>query len=209
MTAPRRKDFDEFLAEYYEALGRFITSFSVIEQLLNFVVWRYARLHKHGEIARALLSSLRIDAATNHLNRLIAARKLKGPDIAELKLIFDQLGKITRTRNDIVHFGIRSYNARGHAVVSNKPFAHVRERVRKIHVSPATLAKMTADLDQMFIRLVIQARIEGVPLRRARQRVPHLERATWQYKPREQAPRRRKRPGKPQERKALPRPSGE
>jgi hypothetical protein len=102
---------------YWMALGKFISEFSIVETVLNVALWRYAKLDK--TIAGGLLGALRVDIAMQNINRVIEARNLKGARINELRIIFDQLGKLNRARNDIVHFGVMEERG-SHSIVSNK-----------------------------------------------------------------------------------------
>src|SRR5262249_52351546 len=124
---------------YWLALGRFIEEFAIVELLLNFTLWRYAKLDKR--VAQGLIGQQRVDRAMQDITRIVEARGLKGARVKELQIIFDQLCKLNRARNDIVHFGTGEMTAHGY-IVTNRHFAHLESRVREIHVSPKILESM-------------------------------------------------------------------
>lgn len=188
LTIPSANDdFYTYMGDdYLLALGQFITDFSEVERMLNFVVWKFARLDTHEGVAKAIFSSMRVDACTNHLNRITRARKLQGLEITELQVILDQLGKIARVRNDIVHLGISRHLSGRRYRIDNRQFAHVKDRLRETVVSPRILKAMSADLQNMFMRLVIHAPLRDVSTaekRYYRRLYPLLTEApTWRYK---------------------------
>lgn len=206
MTAELEFTTDIDDPEYLLALGTFIAWFACVETVLNSAVWHFSKLRAEPQIARAIFSALRVDAAMNHLTRLIEARRLKGGDIADLKLIMDHLGKIARARNDIVHLGAAGY---GKLEVTNRQYAHVRSRRRRTIVSAKILDDMTVDLMDIFERLTIIA--DDVPsdhtVRQMRKIYPHFSgKPTWQYRPRVLMPRPRKHRGTLPKQKAPPKP---
>jgi len=187
--APKRKfitDLDD--PEYLIGLGQFIAQFAQVESVLNQAVWHFSKLGKDPQIARAIFGPLRVDAATNHLNRLIEARHLRGRNIEELKLILNHLGQIARMRNDIVHLGADGY---GRLTVTNRPYVHARNRIRTAVVNAKILKQMEDDLLDMFTSLSI---ISGEATDRSmRKWQGFLSKETWRYKPRVQVLRPRKR----------------
>ncbi len=107
---------------YWLALGRFLDEFAIVEATLNWTLWHYAKLD--ATIARGLLGQQRSDRAMQDINRVIEARGLKSARVGELTIIFDQLGKLNRMRNDIVHFGAGEERD-GNVIVSNRVWSHV------------------------------------------------------------------------------------
>jgi hypothetical protein len=189
--------------KYLLALGYFIARFAQVELILNSAVRYFAKLGHPSNIANALLGPLRVDAAMATITRLIEARKLRGKDIDELKLIIDQLGKIARARNDIMHLGAEGY---GRLVVTNRQFAHTRNRIRLMSVSAKVLKQMEGDLLGMYISLsiIIRDTVHGSP-RTVRGKVGYISPASWQYKshvralrPRKSRAKIRKQPNPPQ-----------
>jgi len=193
--------------KYLLALGEFLAQFAGVELALNHTVWHFAKLDRDPRIAKAIFSALRADAGMNHLTRLIDARKLKGPRIIQLKFIIEQLSKIARTRNDIVHLGAFRIGD-GPFKVTNYRFAHTRDRIRTTFVGPRILNKMTADLRDIFLRLTIIGRhiAPGYTYKQLREEYGSDELPTWQYKPRGRYTRPRKRRGKPPKQQRQPKP---
>jgi hypothetical protein len=60
---------------YFESLGRFVQEFSHLEVVLWSTLYRYAGIS--ANVAKVLLSGIRVDAATSLLRRLM---ELKPPD---------------------------------------------------------------------------------------------------------------------------------
>lgn len=195
---------------YWELLGRLIEYVSLAELALNMVVVNWSGVD--FETAKALFLPLRIDAATGTLNRIIETKKLRGRRVGDLKEILQQLGEINRARNDLVHLGARP--KRGGFKVSNEMFARSRLKLRRVHLSFRSFDQMDADLEYIIWKLLdlcgaldqgsarpspsskdmfIQALARGV--KKGLQTGQH---GAWNYKPQQQAVRRRKSRGKPQ-----------
>jgi hypothetical protein len=187
-----KMDLDD--PKYLLALGTFIAEFAAVEVVLNSAVWHFAELRSKPQIASAIFEgALRADRARQILTRLVEAKKLKGSDFIELKIILDHLGEIGRARNDIVHLG--AAGSSGRLTVTNKPYAHTRTRVRTRTVGPRILQTMIDDLSEIFVRLTIIADDMPPPhtRREMRRDFPPLTTPTaWRYKPRVQSPRPRK-----------------
>ncbi len=184
--------------DYLLALGQFVAQFALVEFILTHVVRYFSKLSDERQIARAVLGAMRVDAACTMLTRLMEARSLRGRDIDELRLIITQLGLIAKTRNDIVHRGATGY---GRLVVTNRDFAHARNRVQIQVVNAKILGQMQDDLSDIFIALTIISKdTVGESPATVRREVGYLSKASWRYKPRVRnlRPRKtRKRPLKP------------
>jgi hypothetical protein len=72
--------------QYWQELGRFIDTYTSLELMLNFVALAYSRIDIGT--AKALFLPLRVDAATNLINKIIDVKKMKGERIKEIKEIF-------------------------------------------------------------------------------------------------------------------------
>jgi hypothetical protein len=184
---------------YFSALGAFVSNFALVETALNQLVWQYANLDK--TTATALLSALRVDACIQNLGRIVEAKALSGPKIIELRIILEQLGLITRLRNDILHFGIEKIKE-DIVLVSNSIFAHVDERTRKLYVSGKTFIDLNHDLAEIFFRLLRQRLSPNAPAE-----IPYLAQPAWRYKPPSQSPHQPENPDKPPRRRRQPRSS--
>lgn len=92
---------DDQSTKFKLALGRFIYIFADIERVLfaNLV----ATSGMSSAHAKAVFNDARVDKAKQFIKRL---RKASGVGLCPmLEQSFDQLGDITRLRNDIVHYG--------------------------------------------------------------------------------------------------------
>jgi hypothetical protein len=156
------------LSWYLPALGTFVSAFSIIEHILNEVLWVYTGVSP--EMGRAIFSSSRVDFCCQALIRIIDAQKLTGERIDELRIIIEQIGVIARTRNDILHFGISKIEE-DKVIISNHIFAHVENRVRALHLERETFEDLKVDMDIILERLVSAyecAFSPRAPIRRAR-----------------------------------------
>jgi hypothetical protein len=137
-------------AKYLAALGRFVHAYSQIEMHMTIVLWIAAKVN--FDIAPALLSGVRIDAAIGLIGRVLDARKIDDQNRTDLEATLRQLAILNKMRNDILHYGAKA-DADGELVVSNKVSAHVESRLRETIVSAQTLDDMTYDLDTIWVRL--------------------------------------------------------
>jgi hypothetical protein len=162
---------------YWEALGRFITMFSVVEENVQLALWRAAGVKP--PVAPAIFSGTRIEAATGHIKRIAEAQKWPKRKRAELAEVFKQLSDLTRIRNDMLHYGASS-SGPDEWTVSSRLVAHIAERIRETKISPAILHQMSEDLFKITLHLAgIERR--GKPVRVHPSIAPILARA-WLYK---------------------------
>lgn len=144
--------------KYYQSLGQVITNYTLVEILLNVAILRISQIDKH--IAKALFLPLRVDAATNYLNRLLEIKKLKGWRAEKLKSILQHLGQITRVRNDIVHLGLNSYDfKKDNLLLTNRMWARNRNNLRSTKVSMDKLDQINHDLLEITLHLIYLADI--------------------------------------------------
>jgi hypothetical protein len=182
---------------YWVRLGHFISIFSEVEEHLNNVVWHYADLQYKQAVM--LFSALRVDHATNLINRIILAENRSGPMVTEITLVLDQLGKIARARNDIVHLGIGETRG-AEFIITNKRYAHTESRIREMPVTIPILDAMIQDLYR--ISSILDDHIHFDLKEPGKEYVPKTA-ISWRYKPPSQSSRdqqrqeslpRRKRP---------------
>lgn len=176
---PETPIFEEQWQPYYQALGRFVTYFALVEGTVLHVLWQLTNLD--DATAKALLSGVRIDQATSLLNRLRDTRK-HDPN-PQLDKIIHQLGQITRVRNDLLHFGAEFDDSVGRYITSNKRTAHTPDRLRETPVSPDELNAMTDDLRTIWARLPSYAFASTKKALDIIESVQPL--SAWRYKPRE------------------------
>lgn len=191
---------------FWRALGQFLDAYAVVEMMLNVLVVRYADMT--WENARALFLPLRVDAASNHLSRLIAGKFVRGKRATELTAIIQQLGQINRMRNDILHLGARPRGLpTGPFTVTNRMYARSQAHLRRRNVSVTMLNSMFYDLMEISFRIMVmlmaKRRREGnitplddlqIALARQAGLSPYRVRPiAWRYTPQPQSSRRNRR----------------
>jgi len=143
MTKPLPSD----LRQYVEALGQFVTMFSMVESRMQIALWRLAGVSP--PLAPAIFSGTRMDAAIQHIKRISEATGWPKNQRALFDELSLQLGVINRTRNDLLHCGIEGDDA-GNLLTSNALFAHIKERIRATKISAVILDQMSSDLLTIF-----------------------------------------------------------
>jgi hypothetical protein len=103
------------------------------------------------EIAKALFSGVRTEAAANYILRILEVKKSLVADQDSLQAIFTQMGHINRLRNDIVHYGAKFKGE--FPTVSNKRSALTRDRVRETLVPASLLDAAIQDLETINARI--------------------------------------------------------
>ncbi len=142
------KEVKERFDAYFLALGRFMHVFAEVERMMQSVLWIEARVTV--DVARAVFSGVRIDAAKSFINRVRETKGLREDPI--LSRAFAQLTVVESARNQIVHHGAQFIA--GEFTSINHMSAHVPDRLKTIPVPPATLDAMTADLGVISASLV-------------------------------------------------------
>jgi len=181
---------DKLYYSYYLALGKFLSKHAEVEAMLNGLVRSYYKIE--WETANLALQMLRVDSALQHLQRLIEAKKIPDEDAREIEHLRNQMGQISRFRNDLVHWGIDSlYRPRRSAkttaprskgvtvVVTNTPFAF--RKPRSHIVTPEVLLGACRDLSKIYRRIQMLAS----PQQRQDilEKYGDLLREPWQYTP--------------------------
>ena len=135
---------------YCLALGRFVSAFSAVENIVQALFWRLTGVEER--LAPTVFSGVRMDAAQSLIGRILDAKPCQGLDRDELDEVFAQLTAITRVRNDILHYGA-DRRAAGEFVTSNEHLAFTPCRLRETRVSPDVLDALHADLAKIAIQL--------------------------------------------------------
>jgi hypothetical protein len=123
-----------------------------------------------------------------------------------------QLGELTQTRNDLLHYGVTGDGADA-LVISNSISAHIKERIRTTNISSEILEKMSFDLFTIFFQL--RAVMEHVPGRaiidvvRIDKKIPLIPAGfvSWDYKPERQGAQVKKNRDHPPKPQRQPKPS--
>jgi hypothetical protein len=164
--------------QYWEALGRFVSVFSLVEENMQVALWRCVGVK--APVAPAIFSGTRVDAASGYIKRIAEAQHWPRRKQQEIEDVFKQLAELTRVRNDILHYGA-SMTGPDEWVVSNKLVAHVKERIRNTRISVKILVQMSEDLSKIMLHLVMIER-RGKPVR-AHPSVEAVLKRAWLYKP--------------------------
>jgi len=169
----------ERIRAYYEALGRFVDMFAVVETAVTLTLWTYAKTK--SEIAKIILAGVRIDQGCNFIKQLATASDSSAENRADLECVFQQLGIITGVRNDTLHFGAQSV-AEGRAIVTNSLKAKGEPTV--FPISPDMLNDMTADLRKIVVHLNHKHLGRPMPLLGTLERdaLASVFQSPWRYK---------------------------
>jgi hypothetical protein len=157
---------------YWRALGEFIFWFALVERDLQSLASHVAGLDSTK--ASAMFGNLRVDAAKDMITRLLDAEGRKQEKSA-LSPALDQLSRIARARNQLVHWGAQ-HDVEGY-LVSNK---HLSARhLVEWTATPDLLRAMCHDL--WTIRAVIWVQIHGAT-DDPRDGTSRAALSPWQYK---------------------------
>lgn len=109
----------EVKREYFAALGEFVHEFAHVERMTLALLWQMAGLTV--PVARAILSGVRADAASNLINRILEVSPPPAPGTrADLQDVFGQLGLINSVRNSLLHLGTEFADEGTEFVTSNR-----------------------------------------------------------------------------------------
>ncbi|WP_158816928.1 hypothetical protein [Methylocapsa sp. S129] len=203
-TAAETEEGKKRLGEYHSALGRFVDRFSQVEMAVAFTLWHYAKTPY--PIARAAFSGTNLDAAISSIKRLFEVTEIPEKAQEEITWLFDQLSKIRKARNDILHYGAINV-PEGDAAVTNAAKALTRDRIEHFPISPAILDNMSADLKKILVRLHLnhlgRPKISPASLKMFDEALQN----TWRYKHQPQRLKRKTTEESPQPHTRAPKPS--
>jgi hypothetical protein len=181
---PRKYDLDVAAAdkrrtEFHQALGEFILEFANMEKTFLEVFFGMAKVSR--DVATSVFSGLHIDTIKDFIKRIIEAEATRGTttDYSLLVDALDQLGHITRVRNDILHHGLQFW-VDDDPLFNNRLVANVPRRIREYRISTANICDMTSDLHKMWDHILLQFPPRGARI------LPHVlatVREPWRYKP--------------------------
>lgn len=186
-----KKTFVEFLGieemdQYHRALGAFVSQFAAVESGMHIALRISCGIGQ--PLAAAIFSGTRTEAAASYIKRIGETENWPEAKTKELEYIFQQLGEITRVRNDILHLGAKPISANkippifgaDEWLVSNKLVAHSPSRIRETRITPEILGLMTRDLQKIRIHLIAIFDSDAEKARHTHDK--ELKRA-WLYKP--------------------------
>jgi hypothetical protein len=163
MSEEKKDDLTE-TRNWLQAVGWFVTMFSIVEQHVHQTLWQVANVEP--AIARCIFPT-RMDAALDQLKRISEATQWETTQKGFVrKTLLDKvrkdLGDINRLRNDLLHYGISGTGDTPNAVViTNEKYAHVKSRIRKTQVSAAMLNDLGTQLIvHMWTLAVIRGEID-------------------------------------------------
>jgi hypothetical protein len=135
---------------YYEALGRFVEAFSLVEAMLLFTLKTYTKVS--WPVARAIFSGTRVETSMDFVNRICDAFDPGDEQRNELKDVFKQLRAINEVRNSLLHYGSFTRSDKGR-ITSNVRIAHVPKKIKEHPVSLEIFDEMTSDLQKINYHL--------------------------------------------------------
>jgi len=163
---------------YYLALGRFAHRFAQAELSVHFVLRHYACMTT--DVARALLSGVRIRETRSRLSRLHDVGAIPDEKWSELTFLFDQLGIINGARDDLFHYGAINI-AEDDGLVTNAAMALAEDRITAFKISVESLDGMTADLRKILVHFHLN-HMGRPPLMARHEVIEEILRAPWRYK---------------------------
>jgi hypothetical protein len=86
---------------YHLALGRFVDAFATAEHNLKFAFAETAKIPR--DVAQAIFSGTRVDAAISLIRRLYEAKGIN-PE-PEVEIALSHMNTILTVRNEIMHYG--------------------------------------------------------------------------------------------------------
>ena len=165
-------------AGFHEALGHFVHEFAFVERTLFFQLVVEAELPM--EVAQAIFSDARIDKAKDTFKRIRASKGLGLPET--LDRAFQQLGIITRARNDILHYGTEQKDKQT-LYVTNRLVAHIEDRKREFLISVDILNQMRADIQTIQACFATNLLTGRAPQEFIDAGFGPASQAPWRYKP--------------------------
>jgi hypothetical protein len=136
---------------YWQALGQFIEVFSTCEGVVFSVFTFYADLTI--PVAKALFARTRMEAAIDHILRLVEAHSMVDERRAHLNKILSQLRLITEMRNRIIHYGSFVTSDKGRITTTART-APTPEGAQEHRASVEVLRAMTTDVIRIYNALL-------------------------------------------------------
>lgn len=135
---------DDRHVEYYIALGGMIHAFSSVEIALAWVLSTISGEDK--ALIKSIVYPLRVDTGIAAIKRVIKGKGLHGKRIDEIIQTLEQLAKINKTRNELLHLGSDITSGAQTVVVFNRVIAFDDSVRRSFKLSREDLSKMQYDL---------------------------------------------------------------
>lgn len=130
------------LPKYHSSLGKFISTFSDVEYVIQKLLWRKTGVT--DTIGKAVFSGCKIDLAISHIRRIHSHEDDLEP---ELEKAFSQLSAINNLRNHVVHYGA-DFGPET-PVSTNKKTALKEDKIKEYPVSCEILSNATEDIQSI------------------------------------------------------------
>jgi hypothetical protein len=147
------------VTDYWQALGYFVDEFARTEAQMQLALWRVAGVP--DDIAKAIFSGTKIDAAIGFIRRIIEVRPIPDDKHKILESALVQLKAINDVRNLIVHYGAKFNHASDTLVASNRRSAHSERSLKEQPVSVQMLRNMALDLNKASVHLAAAAGVDS------------------------------------------------
>jgi hypothetical protein len=172
---------DEPYRKYFLLLGQFVHEFAQVEGSL--LVLLRKTMKSPIEVSSVLLSGVRVDAAKEHINAILAARE---DHVTKDKLSrpFAQLATINTIRNHILHWGVTVLDIPGF-LISNERFNPKKGKEKSFYVKPKDLEDMIHDLRIIHAFLLR----EQFPFLFDDPELTSVFQESWRYTPPQPSPR--------------------
>jgi hypothetical protein len=183
LTKPQIKEavsnlIDNETTIYHQSLGKFVSTFSMVECALLWAFWECAGVP--SPIAQAVFSGTRIDGAIGFINRIADAQKWRKSKKQEFQYVFTQLGHINKLRNNILHYGA-TLDVPGQWIVSNALFAHIPEKMHTVAISRTVLEDASEDLLKILAHLLVLSYGKWMP-RASLRLASRVRKTAWRCK---------------------------
>lgn len=167
------------LIPYYTALGRFLSAYALVEANAQYILRVCANVS--DAVGKSLFSGTRVTAAIEYLARIAEAETWSKEKRSHLDTVQEQLGELTRVRNDILHYGASRTGIDGEWFTTNAIVAHTQKRLRQTRITPDILKDMTHDCYKIAAHITLVGEGEISPY--SLHAIGDLLSASWRYKP--------------------------
>jgi hypothetical protein len=176
------------IAEFHEALGAFMTRFTMIEGNLFISIRIMADISP--QVLRVLLPNARANTAIDKTRQFLAISDQPDNQIAVVAEALDQLGHINAMRNSLLHHTLFDAPTGNGFLTTDALFTKSGQAEAFRNVSVETLRQMTDDLAKIYFRLrwwqhqILKRR--GFTPEEPEKLLSQMERAQrepWRYKP--------------------------
>jgi hypothetical protein len=165
------------LIPYYISLGRFLTAYAQVEA--NVLVALRMCSGVANEVGQSLFSGVRAIQALDYIKRIADAQGWNDEKRAPIKIVTDQLGEVTRVRNDVLHYGTETTGLPAERYSTNAFVAHTKDRIRETRITPEILNDLALDCYKLSSHIVMIGSIPNPDFERV---AAETLSASWRYK---------------------------